>query len=203
MNGDRHFSRRPELSVAFSNPDGDADSDLYTNQAEVDAGTDPSDVFSSPDSDDDGLADGFEVFYFGDSATEDLATILPRQDADGDPDVDGYLNGAEAAALPVASDPNDANLTPLDTDTDGDGLIDGWENGNFMDLDEVATVIPTGTARTMWPSSSRAPTRTTVPPRPVIVMATESPMATKRCNPTPQIRTRFISGISMNWRPRR
>lgn len=128
------------LRIIPSDADTDNDNDLYTKLEELDAGTDPDDVFSSPDSDDDGLADGFEVFYFGDPLTEDLATILPRETGTGDNDNDGYSNAAEAAVTPSPTDPTNPAFTPVDTD--GDGLLDSWELFYFTDLDEIGTGNP-------------------------------------------------------------
>lgn len=118
----------------------DDDNDLYSNGEESIAGTDPNDVFSSPDFDNDGLPDGFEVFYFGDYLTEDFGSILPRETGAGDNDNDGYSNAAEAAATPSPTDPTNPAFTPLDTD--GDDLIDGWEMHYFSDLDEIGTGNP-------------------------------------------------------------
>ena len=68
------------LRVIPSDADTDNDNDLYTQLEELDAGTDPDDVFSSPDSDTDGLADGFEVFYFGDHLTGATFTVWTSPD---------------------------------------------------------------------------------------------------------------------------
>lgn len=132
------------LTVIPSDGASDDDHDLYTKNEELVAGTDPDDVFSSPDSDADGLADGFEVFYFGDYQTEDLFVIIGRQSGGDDADSDGYTNLEEANAGPT--DPTDALFTPLDTD--GDGLIDGWELAHFGDLDEAGSGDPDGDSAT-------------------------------------------------------
>jgi hypothetical protein len=128
------------LRTIPTDADTDNDNDLYTKLEELDAGTDPDDVFSSPDSDADGLADGFEVFFFGDYLTEDLATILPRETGSGDNDNDGYSNAAEAAAAPSPTNPTDPAFTPVNTD--GDGLLDSWERFYFTNLTETASGNP-------------------------------------------------------------
>ncbi|MES2474848.1 MAG: LamG-like jellyroll fold domain-containing protein [Verrucomicrobiota bacterium] len=118
----------------------DADHDLYSNQEEINAGTDPNNVFSSPDADADGMVDGYEVFYFGDYLTEDLGSIISRQNGTEDPDIDGYFTLAEAKALPVPTNPNNAAFTPLDTE--GDGLVDAWESFHFTNLTQITTGNP-------------------------------------------------------------
>ena len=96
--------------LVLQGTDGDPDADTFTNLAEQTAGTDPTNAFSSPDTDFDGLADGWELYYFG-----DLDEI-----GSGDPDGDGSTNRAEIAA---------GTNPALDTsvpDTNGDGLADGF-----------------------------------------------------------------------------
>jgi hypothetical protein len=90
----------------------DPDSDYATNLLEYQNTTDPSLASSYPDTDGDGLNDGWELNFFNDS----LAEV-----ADGDPDGDHNTNGVEQAAN---TDPNNAFDYP---DTDSDGLNDGWE----------------------------------------------------------------------------
>lgn len=87
----------------------DDDLDGLTNAREAELETDPLD----PDSDHDGLDDGFEVFN----------GLNPRNGADAteDPDGDRLTNLDEQAAR---SDPNDA-------DTDEDGLDDGLEINTY------------------------------------------------------------------------
>ncbi|NHJ87877.1 MAG: hypothetical protein FK734_20610 [Asgard group archaeon] len=89
--------------------DGDFDSDLLENRDEVYAGTDP----FSPDSDGDGIPDGWEVAYLLD----------PLDDSDSiiDTDLDGLVNLAEYQH----------NTNPLLPDTDEDGIIDGSEVFNY------------------------------------------------------------------------
>lgn len=113
---------------------GDPDLDLHDNLAEYNAGTDPNEILSSPDSDADGLPDGYEVFWFRAAPEEDLGAILVKQGAATDADSDLFTNGAERNA---GTSPIDPLFTPVDTD--GDGLIDSWEQFHFADLDEVAS----------------------------------------------------------------
>lgn len=120
---------------------GDPDGDLYTNQEEYLLGTDPTTYLSSPDSDADGLGDGWEAHYFfvsGDSR----ATVLAKQTGPGDADGDGYTNEQEETA--------GTNPTTLQrpSDMDGDGLVDSWEMFHFSDLDEVASGNPDGDSGT-------------------------------------------------------
>ena len=87
------------------NPDdggADWDGDGLTNAEEQNAGTD----MNNPDTDNDGLPDGWEVAY----------GLNPNWagDANADPDGDGLTNAQEYAA---GTNPNSA-------DTDGDGVND-------------------------------------------------------------------------------
>jgi thrombospondin type 3 repeat protein len=106
----------------------DQDDDGLSDTQEAVLGTDP----ANPDSDGDGLLDGFEVRY----------GLNPLSAADGraDPDGDGLDNLAEQAARtdPRAADTDADGLTdgqevlvwltdPLDPDTDHDRLSDGAE----------------------------------------------------------------------------
>lgn len=122
-------------------PEGDADLDGTTNLEEytttktlviardsegavtgltATAGaSDPSNANSQPDTDADGLPDGWEHRYLTDlsSGTGD------------DPDGDTFPNLAEFMA---GSDPGNLTSTPLDTDADG--LADAWEKTHFTTL---------------------------------------------------------------------
>lgn len=97
------------VSADGSNPldpsDGGADwdGDGLTNAEEQAAGTD----MNNPDTDNDGLPDGWEVTY----------GLNPNSasDANADPDGDGLTNSQEYAS---GTNPNSA-------DTDGDGVADG------------------------------------------------------------------------------
>jgi hypothetical protein len=111
----------------------DPDLDLHNNLAEYNAGTNPNDILSSPDSDADGLPDGYEVLWFRAAPEENLGDILVKQSAASDADADGFTNAAERNA---GTSPVDPQFTPVDTD--GDDLVDSWEQFHFSDLDEVA-----------------------------------------------------------------
>ena len=98
----------------------DWDGDGLTNAQEQSAGTD----MNNPDSDGDGLPDGWEVGY---GLNPNSAT-----DANADPDGDGLTNSQEYA---TGTNPNAA-------DTDGDGQDDGSDpypndpaNGEMSDSD--------------------------------------------------------------------
>ncbi len=108
--------------IYFTDGDDDLDRDFSTNEEEESAApsTNPTLRASSPDSDFDGLGDGWEIFSFGNLTTTD--------DPADDNDSDGFNNGAEYAA---ATNGNDSVSTP---DTDGDGLPDGWEILHFTDI---------------------------------------------------------------------
>lgn len=143
-----HFRENDEETVqeilakydSFDDPDGD----LNDNYSEFINGTDPNDIFSSSDSDADGLPDGYEVFWFRASEEEELFDIIEKYSGADDPDGDGFTNAAEFAARttanPGGTDPLDASFTPLDSD--GDGLVDAWEIFRFGDLSETATGDP-------------------------------------------------------------
>ncbi len=108
---------------------GDPDNDGFTNDDEFYAVTDPAVTFSSPDTDLDGLADGWEVFYFiqsGENPIDNLFDIITRQDGIGDPDGDGSDNEAEETG---GSDPKSFAMRPYDLDSDG--LVDAWETRYF------------------------------------------------------------------------
>ena len=89
-------------------PNDDADNDGLTTAEEALRETDP----NNPDSDGDGLQDGFEVFTSG--------TIPTKADSDGD----GLSDGDEV---------NVFNTNPSNPDTDGDGVNDGQEITNGTD----------------------------------------------------------------------
>jgi hypothetical protein len=138
-----NFRSSPEESVAtilakYTGED-DPDGDYYNNATEFLDGTDPVDILSSFDADADGLPDGWEVFWFEEAGDEDLFQIITRFSGTDDNDSDGFNNEAEQTA---GSNPESASFTPADTD--GDLLIDSWEQFYFSDLDEVASGNPDG-----------------------------------------------------------
>ncbi len=119
------------------NGSSDSDGDFYSDLDEYFAGTNPTDQLSSPDSDSDGLADGWEVHFFRTAPTEDLFDIIGKYSGGDDPDGDGLTNAQEFAAK---SDPTNPLSTPLDTDADG--LVDSWERFHFGNLAQTATGDP-------------------------------------------------------------
>ncbi len=139
-------------SIGNCDPAVDADGDFFPNKDEFDFGTDPTELLSSPDSDNgfagDGLSDGWEIHYFGESG-ESLETIIAKQSGTDDPDGDGYDNAAEYT---FGTDPTDADSLPgpvawwrYEEKTSGpvsagaggeaefnNVVIDSSENGNHM-----------------------------------------------------------------------
>lgn len=110
-------------SASAHDGDDDPDGDFCTNLAEYNAFTDPDDPASFPDSDLDGLPDGWETFYF---------TNLAQGPA-GDPDGDFSSNESEYAAL---TDPTTRVSFP---DADSDLIGDDWEIRYF---DSIAACDP-------------------------------------------------------------
>ena len=104
------------------------------------------------DSDDDGLEDGWETFFFGDLAEgpdgdfdSDGLTNLEELGANTDPSVDdtdgdGLLDGSEDGSGVFVST-TETGTNPLNADTDGDGLLDGVESGTgtFVSAAETGT----------------------------------------------------------------
>jgi hypothetical protein len=102
----------------------DFDLDTFDNFAEYSAGSNPTNILSTPlDRDADGLLDAWEMLYFG------TLTQTPA----GDFDQDGFSNEAERNA---GTNPANAAFTPLDTD--GDSLPDAWEQTHFGSLAQIA-----------------------------------------------------------------
>lgn len=104
------FDNDHDLSIKACDPAQDPDGDLATNLAEFTALTDPTDPDSSPDSDGDGLPDGWEVKYFR-VGTEDLAAAIAHQDGARDPDGDRLSNLLEYKAGTNPSDATSGNPT--------------------------------------------------------------------------------------------
>jgi hypothetical protein len=102
---------------------GDPDDDGTTNGEEYDLNFNPNDYRSSLDSDADGLADGWEIFYFkqvGETGLANGATIVTRQSATNDPDTDGFDNSLEYVYFT-----NPSLATSVPGDLNADGVSDG------------------------------------------------------------------------------
>lgn len=86
-------------SIIACDPDVDADGDLYTNHEEFATfpSTDPKVQISSPDSDLDGISDGWEIKYFR-VGLEDRDAASARCEPAADVDGDGYTNLMEYKA---------------------------------------------------------------------------------------------------------
>lgn len=110
--------------ITAQNGGGDPDGDLATNEQEETAGTHPNSRTSFPDADSDGLSDGWELNYFGNTSAQAAA---------GDPDGDGFTNTQEFTGK---SDPINPWMIP--DDVDGDGLSDAWETTHFSSLSQNA-----------------------------------------------------------------
>ncbi len=112
----------------------DTDHDFATNEQEESAGSNPTSAASIPDTDSDGLNDGWEILHFSNLA----------QSGSGDHDSDGANNAAEMAA---GSDPKDAQWTPTKAKlahrwTFNGDLLDsvGGSNATIVDPDSNAAV---------------------------------------------------------------
>lgn len=105
----------PELADSDGNGVSDAqedrDQDGLTNILEINIyGTDP----TQPDTDGDGLNDGWEILYGYSALINNETDADPTNDPDADPDNDGLINSAEEQ---IGTNPNN-------WDTDGDGFSD-------------------------------------------------------------------------------
>lgn len=109
---------------------GDPDGDYATNLQEQAADTDPGYRLSAPDADGDGIGDAWEIHYFTNTTT---ATAVSDTDGDTFSDVDEFY---------ANTDPNNATFTP--DDTDGDGLLDSWEQNSFGNLAQSGAGDPDG-----------------------------------------------------------
>ena len=101
-------------NISIGTTAGDNDGDTFSNRDEYIAGSNPNSIASVPgDADGDGLADSWEINYFGN---------ITAQDGNGDPDGDLLTNEQEET--------NGTN--PNNGDNDGDGLNDAWEILYFL-----------------------------------------------------------------------
>lgn len=105
--------------------DDDPDGDFTDNEVEETFGTDPTDPDDSPDTDGDGMADGWEQYWFFDLTTADSTLreggVDTNFDGDFDTDLEEFLGGF---------DPEDEFSG---RDTEPDGLPDYWEFFYFGD----------------------------------------------------------------------
>jgi len=130
-------------NIAAQDGDGDPDHDLYSNLDEYNASSNPNNIFSSPDLDGDGLADGYEVYWFRSAPEELLGDILVKYAGASDPDGDGFSNIDERNAVTGApapdpgTNPLSATFSPIDID--GDLLPDSWEILYFTNLAQVGS----------------------------------------------------------------
>jgi len=124
----------------------DDDGDGLSNAEELALGTDP----QNPDTDGDGLSDGFEVhgyIYTGYPPHEDYGKRIYTDPLNPDTDGDGLDDGFEFNIGTHPGDPDTdgdglldgdepglhGTTDPLNPDTDGDGMPDGWEVHNDLD----------------------------------------------------------------------
>lgn len=71
-----------------------------------------------PDTDDDGLSDGWEILYGYSALMNNEIDADPTNDPDADPDIDDLINSAE----------DQIGTNPNNSDTDDDGFSDQFEN---------------------------------------------------------------------------
>ncbi|MFC2171622.1 SMP-30/gluconolactonase/LRE family protein [Acidobacteriota bacterium] len=155
--GDEDFDKNGEYDPAFDagDPlywgDDDPDNDCLDNDAEQ---TETTDMWD-PDTDGDGLNDGFELGLCGDADPSTTTNpILPDTDFDcildgvedadqdgqvdttetdpdnADTDNDGIIDGVEIGVQDCDGDNGATTTDPLDSDSDNDGLDDGAEDTN-------------------------------------------------------------------------
>jgi|GEM_PF-4093341 len=129
----QYFGDIATSTAGSDNPDADADD----NDAEYAAYSNPNDANSVPgDIDGDMVPDLWEDQHFGnnDGIVTDVnaAADLDGTDGTGDPDEDTFNDLAEATAMPVPSDPNNAASVP--GDADADDLDDQYELDIFGDI---------------------------------------------------------------------
>jgi hypothetical protein len=138
---ERHFFAQAgdtlAQALARQSTFGDADSDTFYNLDEYDAGTNPTDPLSTPDTDGDGLPNAWEVAN-GLDPEDDGSTDI-ENGAEGDPDADGAANLRE---FKFGTNPRDGNSVPVANPT---GHV--WQLGE-LDAGAVnaAALNATGTA---------------------------------------------------------
>ena len=109
--GAHGFNGAPDLLVADGVPGSVSSGDVISYR--FGTGTDPLD----PDTDGDGLRDGWEAEHGMDPRVPNDASD-PRLAPDADPDNDGLANRRES----------ELGTDPFQPDSDNDGLDDGWES---------------------------------------------------------------------------
>jgi hypothetical protein len=126
--------------AAASTPSPEEDLDGLTNLEEFNQTTNP----CSPDTDGDGMDDGWEVTYSAGCSVDPLTNdSLVDLDSDGlanleeynqttdpcdpDTDSDGLCDDSLAVGATCIDGEATAGTDPTDPDTDGDGMDDGWE----------------------------------------------------------------------------
>jgi len=127
--------------------DADRDGDGFSNDVELQVGTDPEDSASFPpdldgdfipdiidtDRDGDGIDNVLDVFPDDPNESADLDNDGIGNNADTDRDGDGFSNDNETA---VGTDPNDGNSIPADLDSDFiPDAIDNDRDGDGVDND--------------------------------------------------------------------
>jgi hypothetical protein len=110
------------LQLGTDDPDGD----FADNETEEVYGSNPNNRNSSPDTDGDGISDGWEMDWFGDLATADSPLRLGGSDTNFDGDLDNDLQEFQGGF-----DPTDKYSG---RDTDSDQLPDYWEFEFFQPI---------------------------------------------------------------------
>ncbi len=142
-------------AINLCDPDEDTDGDLYDNEEEFFAETDPTDQISSPDDDDsgagDGLPDGWEVKWFG-MPGESLEVIIAKYAGGDDPDADGYPNSAEygAGTNPQDEDSHPAALAYWRFEERTEGLVPVGDNSGGNQPNTVLDSSGVGNHMMTW-----------------------------------------------------
>jgi hypothetical protein len=133
---DHELDPRDDGSINIDNgPSGDPDKDSASNYKEFITGGDPWDW----DSDSDGMPDGWELKY-------EFQPSIPEGDKDTDSDA---LANADEYRYNIPKGWNVSvdgvwwnGTDPTDSDTDDDGLKDGWETWYYLDPLDDGTIDP-------------------------------------------------------------